>query len=365
MTATLYTSSRLRVLRDCLRRHYYRYELGVQTPETEAMRFGTLVHAALEAYFLAWLRGDLDARMAEALARIDASPLADMDKVRARVLVAAYDARWGDEPWDILAVEAEFRYELGGYTIGGKLDGLIRDRRDGRIYVLEHKTTRQDATPGSPYWEKLAIDGQVSIYVDGAAMLGHEIAGCVYDVLKVPAHTPKLATPASERKYTQGRGCKRCGGSAKAGQIEQGRGYYTVAFAEETKEIECDVCGGTGWTEAPHLYANQRAEDETLEDFTERVLAEIAERPDDFLIRSVVVRLDDELPRMRTDLVDTIRLERASELLFGDTPPRNPDACAKYGSLCPYFAACAGRASIDDPIQFPRGAAHPELAQAA
>ncbi len=375
----LYTASRLRVLRDCLRRHYYQYTLAIRTPATDAMAFGTVTHRALEAYFVAWqrsgeafMRGDVDERLEDALLTIEQSGLALVEQARIRVLIAAYHARWGAEPWDVLAVEAEFRYQLGDYAIGGKIDGLVRDRRDGRVYVLEHKTTRQDASPGSPYWERLAIDSQVSIYVDGAAMLGHEIAGCIYDVLKRPSHEPKLATPEAEREYTTGRGCRRCGGSARAGEIKQGTGVYRVSFASEVKMIDCDECNGTGWKknkdgipEAPRLHARMRAVDETLAEFMERVLAQLAEAPDEFLIRNVVVRLDDELPQMRLDLVDTIALARWTAKEFGAEPPRNPDACAKYGGLCPFFAACSGRASIDDPSLYPRGAAHPELASAA
>lgn len=367
----LYTSSRLRVLRDCLRRHFYRYTLGVLTPQSPAMLFGTVVHAALEAYFVAWKLQRLDERLPDALKEIEHSQLSQTDQVRARILVIAYHLRWGGEPWEIVAVEAEFRYELAGHLIGGKLDALIRDTRDGRVYVLEHKTTRQEASPGSVYWDRLSIDGQVSIYVDGATMLGHEIAGCIYDVLKTPEHEPKLATPPDQREYTQGKGCKKCGGSAKPGEIVQGRGFYTVSMVT-VEEIKCEECDGTGWKknkegvpEAPRLYSRFRETDETPEEFEERVLAEIAERPDDFLIRSIVVRLDDELPRMRRDLADTIALHGMAVAAFGDEPPRNPDACAKFNSLCPYFAACAGRASIDDQHQFPRGATHPELASAA
>jgi hypothetical protein len=74
----------------------------------------------------------------------------------------------------------------------------------------------------------------------------------------------------------------------------------------------------------------------------------------------VVVRLDDELPKMRADILDTIKLARVAALF--DIHPRNPDACAKFGSLCGFFDACAGRADIHDLARFPRGRAHPELA---
>lgn len=359
----LYTSSRLRVLRACLRLHYYRYVLGIRTPETDVMRFGTVGHRALEAWYRAWMAGDLAGRLAFALVAIDASDLSTWDRIKLSILIRAYDARWGNEDWEILAVEQEFRYMLGDVQIGGKIDVIIRDRRDGRVYVVEHKTTGTDASLGSAYWEKLTIDTQVSIYIDGATMLGHDVAGCIYDVLKRPGHEPKLATPAEAREYTKGRGCKGCGGSGggKAG-IVQGRGSYDVAFASEVKHVPCEKCNGTGWLndaegkpQAPRLHSNQRAEDETADDFEERVVDALAEAPDSFLLRGVVVRLEHELPEMRQDLLDAIGVEQTG------LTPRNPDSCARGGMLCSFFAACAGRASIDDSNLFPRGRVHSEL----
>jgi hypothetical protein len=263
----------------------------------------------------------------------------------------------------VLAVEQEFRYELDDALIGGKLDALIRDNTTGKVYVLEHKFTASDATPGSAYWEKLAIDSQVSIYIDGAAILGHEIAGCIYDVIKRPEHEQKLATPMDARKYTQGKGCKLCGGNL---QGKQGTGESKV-----TDSGKCAACKGTGWRidaegnpEAPHIYANQRDTDETVEEFEDRVVAVIADRPDDFLIRNIVVRLESGLPAMREQLLQSIALERvtsATKLYV-----KNTDACARYGSMCHFFAACSGRASIDDEILYPRSErSHPELANAA
>lgn len=368
--SNLYTSSRLKVLRQCLRLHLYRYSLGIQTPSSPAARFGTVGHAALEAWYRAWQRGALEERLPDALAAVQSSDLSPTDMARLGSLVVAYHMRWHSAPWEIIGVEIEFRYELDGYLVGGKIDALIRDTTTGEIWVIEHKTTGMDASPGSSYWEKLAIDVQVSIYVDGATVLGHEIAGCIYDVLQRPKHEPKLATPVSEREYTIGKGCSACGGSAKSGEVRQGRGFTSVVFASEVKQPECSKCKGTGWScdksgkpQAPRLIARQRDTDETLDEFSDRLIDEIADDVDAFLIRGVVVRLDDELPRMRIDLVEQIKIERTAAL--HNLWPRNPDACSKFGSLCHFFGVCSGRASIDDEHTFPRGDAHPELANAA
>jgi hypothetical protein len=288
---------------------------------------------------------------------------------RSRILIAAYDARWGAEDWDVLAVEVEFRYFLGDIEIGGKIDALIRECATGKVYVVEHKTSTADTSPGAPYWGRLAIDTQVSIYVDGAAYgLDYEIAGCIYDVLKRPTHELKLATPIESRKFTLGKGCSKCGGSAggKRG-IVQGRGYYEVKFGDRTERNDCADCKGTGWKlddegnpQAPRLHANQRSEDETLDEYADRVTSEVAERVDEFLARSMVVRLDSELPRMRQELIDTIESMRALEAK--DLAPPNHDACVRGRDTCAFFAACTGRADINDEHVYPRGEAHAELA---
>ncbi len=367
--SALYTNSRLKVLRECMRLHHYKYVLNIRTAATAVMDFGTIGHAALEAWLRAWKRNDLDARLPDALAAIETSHVSPHDKARLAAIISAYHYRWSSQPWEILEVEVEFRYELGGYLIGGKIDGIIRDTRDGRVWLLEHKTTGQDASAGGTYWSRLALDSQISIYVDGGTMLGHEIAGCIYDVLQRPKHEPKLATPIEERKLTIGKGCAKCGGSAKPGAVEKGRGYYIVAMVTE-QHIPCDGCNATGWKlnkdgepEAPRLHANQRDTDETVEEFGDRVTDAIAADPDAFLIRGEVVRLDDELPAMRQDLLDVIKIERAAALL--EVAPRNPDNCNRFGRLCDFFGVCSGIESIGDPIKFPRGVAHPELTAVA
>ncbi|HVY79856.1 MAG TPA: PD-(D/E)XK nuclease family protein [Steroidobacteraceae bacterium] len=368
----LYTASRLKVLRECLRKHLFKYVLRIRLPETDVMAFGTVGHKSLEAYYAEWkASGPSDKRLLAALDVIATSSLSAFDRVKLGLLVRAYDIRWGGEPWDVLAIEVEFRYELGGYLIGGKIDAIVRDQRDGRIWIVEHKTTGLDASYGSAYWEKLAIDTQVSVYIDGATVLGYEVAGCVYDVLKRPQHEQLRATPLDKQKFTDGKGCKTCGGSAKAGAVEQGRGYLIVNFGSVVEKPACADCKGTGWKcdaegnpQAPRLHANLRATDETIEQFEQRVLEIVAASPDAFLLRGQVVRLESELPRMRDDLIEQIKIERAADLI--GAAPRNPEACARYGKLCEFFDACVGRESIDNQLRYPRtDSAHPELVAAA
>lgn len=362
---SLYTTSRLRVWRECTRKHHYRYVLGIQTPSTPAMAFGTHAHKALELWYRAWECGSLELRLGAALGYVDSiEDIDEIDRIRLRAIVIAYHARWANEDWEILGVEVEFRYWLGDVEIGGKLDALVRDRATGKIWIVEHKTSTADTSPGSPYWAKLSLDTQISIYVDGAAYgLDHEVAGCIYDVLKRPMHELKLATPEHDRQYTKGKGCKLCGGKVADGV--QGSGKSSA-----TTDGKCAQCKGTGWRldanghpEAPHLYAKQRDADETFDEFEHRVVEHIAENVDDYLSRGVIVRLDSELPLRRQELLDTIAAMRALESA-GLHPP-NHNSCAIGREMCAFYGACSGVQQITDEYAFPRGAVHPELASAA
>lgn len=326
MTATcepkplpLLTSSRLKDARACQRRHYFRYIAGYKpAAERDALRFGSLIHQALEA----WWSAEPGNRLDLALAILDTAKADPFDLARARAMLIGYDARWGGEVFEVLAVEAEFRAPLtnpqtGAFSrtweVGGKIDVIVLTP-DGRVLIVEHKTSSEDITAGSEYWKRLRIDGQVSVYYDGAKALGYNVAGCLYDVLKKPALKPLKATPQESRKYTR-----------------EGK-----------------------------LYANQRETDETPEEYFERVAEAILADPNAYFARGEVVRLEADMDEARFDHWQLGRQLREAEL--AGRYPRNPDACVRYGQTCEYFPVCSGEASLDDPAHYVRTEnVHPEL----
>lgn len=344
MSTIEYSASRLATLHTCLRRYKYKYVDRLIETGTDAQTYGRGVHAALEKWLIAHDQGP-GARLALAHVAIIDANLPHVDAIKAHAVIDGYEIRWGAVGWRVLAAEIPFRYDLGGHVLQGAIDAIVQDESDGRIYVVEHKNTVSDTSPGSSYWEVLTIDRQLSVYVDGAAMLGFEIAGVIYDALGKPKHDRLMATPIENRKYTKGKGCKLCGGThGGKGGIQRGTG--------------CDVCKQTGWFEAPRLHESQRAEDESLESFDARVRAAIADNPESFYQRSTVVRTDDELPKMRSDLLETIRLARMCEAL--DMWPRgNTHACRSFGSTCSFLSLCTGSADIADEARFPRRTAQP------
>jgi hypothetical protein len=182
------------------------------------------------------------------------------------------------------------------------------------IAVVERKTTSEDITPGSSYWLRLVLDVQLSAYLDGAESLGVKPDVLLYDVIRKGTLRPFLATPVESRKYT------------KEG----------------------------------HLYANQRAEDETPEEYGKRVLGSLLGAPEKHYQRQTIVRLLKERSDAKLDVWHTAQSIREARRL--NMFPRNPDACSQWGRLCDYFPICSGTSRADDELMFRRGElTHEEL----
>ena len=311
-----------------------RYEQGYRPrASAPALRFGSLVHLGLEAWWLARNEGDPLTAM---FARLDASarePDVQLDPyeiARAHAMLLGYHERWIDAPVEVLAVERRFEAQLVNpetgrasrtFALAGKVDAIARFHdHGGRVYVVEHKTSREDLAPGSPYWRRLRIDSQVSHYHRGAQSLGYDVAGCIYDVLGKPSSAPRLATPVESRKYTK---------PSKA-------------------EPE------------PRLYAGQRDTDETPGEYQDRILESLAADPARYYQRVEVVRLDADIARHDQDVwawASAIRDARRTGV------HQRSGACFTYGRECEFYEVCTGVGTLDD-ARFERVEnIHPELVE--
>lgn len=289
----LLTHSRLSCFRTCPQKHYLRYECGLR-PEVDstALRVGGAFHRALEADF----KGeDIDAAMAECL-----SDPYDMAIVAA--IFHAHREHWKSQPIDVIQVEEVFDIPLLNpqtnaptpvWRLAGKTDRIVK-LPDGRLALMEHKTTNRDFSPGADYWVALHLDKQLSIYVIAARALGYDVQTILYDVTRRPMLRPHKATPEDKRKYK---------------------------------------ADGT-------LYANQRDRDETPEEFAARVTTDIAERPDYYFSRIEIARLQQDLDDCAWEVWQqqlAIREAQRSRRWY-----RNPNSCfTNYGS-CEYLTICQG-----------------------
>lgn len=326
----LLTTSEKSCYQLCPRKHHYRYNMLLRILwQTEAIRFGSLWHVGQEAWWGCTQGHPLDAALS-AMEQPD-SRSGQPDPVQLIItqeLMVLYDERWGNEPYEVLGVEQQFdcpmlNPETGAqsrtYRRAGKMDVVVRDTRDRRVLVVEHKTSSEDITPGSDYWKLLQLNSQVSDYFVGGKSLGYDIVGCLYDVVAKPKLRPLLATPPEQRKYTKA-----------------------------TK------------TEPSRLYAGQRETDETLDEFRARLRAHIRENPAQWLQRGLISRLEEDERDAAFDTWQIAQQIRESERL--NRHPRNPNGCKAYFRICEYFGICTRTESLDDETLFRKAeTAHEEL----
>lgn len=199
MKLPILTQSELRTYRRCAREHALAYRQGLRSVEPDAapLRFGTAIHQALANWW--------DGQTIEDCLSSMGSLGDDFEDARALALFAGYVAHWRKPAGKVVLVEKEFRCALTNpatgadsrtFELAGKIDALTSD--DGRHLLVEHKTTSEDISPGSAYWQRLRIDTQIPIYLRGAESLGYRCDGVLYDVLAKPKLRPKKGETSAQ-----------------------------------------------------------------------------------------------------------------------------------------------------------------------
>jgi hypothetical protein len=365
------SNSEEKTWRACVRKHHYAYRLLARPiRKSKPMRFGTLIHHGLEKWWKT--AGDLY----EAIVYMRAKASAETDGYElaaAEALLIGYHARWVDELYEPLAVERMFEAPLvhpvtgqvsQHFVHGGKIDFVAKHHPSGEIHLGEHKTSAEDIEMGSQYWQRLRLDTQVSKYFVGARALGFDVTKCLYDVLRRPGQEPRLATPIELRKYTKVKPPPKPKAPKKPRKSKKGEKNALLVTEDGLQVVDIAPEPAPVPVEVPRLYANQRDTNETVEEFFDRVLADIRSRPSYYYARGFVNRLERDLREWELDTWKTALRIREGER--DGHYPKNPDACSLYHRTCEYLPVCVGDAQIDDPYLYRRaGAKHEELEEAA
>jgi hypothetical protein len=211
-----------------------------------------------------------------------------------RALVRGHAAYYG-EPDETLVAHAThmpFRFPITPeIEMVGELDAIGIRKDTGAKVIYELKSSSQDISAGSPYWERVSLtDPQVSLYLRASQALGWGANEVLYDVMRKPE------LRRSEAK------------SRKTGP-------------------------------------------ETDEEFEQRCLEDIAARPEHYFRRERIVRLESEVDAHVRDVEGTVHLMQVAREM-GDRAPRNVDSCFKFGSRCEFYLACGSGADIHDPALY-------------
>lgn len=295
----LITNSRAQCFKLCPRKHYYSYVCGVRREQSAALRFGGAFHEALHLYKTT---EDID-RATSFLddnyrAMIDATDSEEriesllLELVKVKVLLQGYIIRWADEPIEILESEIQFDLPIVNpqtekasrtYRNAGKIDAVAH--YDGRLVILEHKTTGDSITTDSNYWDRLALDEQISRYILAARELGYDVGGVLYDVIRKPSIAPKLVGRGEDRRR------------------------------------------------------------ESLVEYSERLSEDIGTRPSFYFARREVVRFERELTEMRYEMWDIAKQIRQAER--NNLHYKNSQSC-RFPYPCAYLPLCVNQIDVEN-----------------
>jgi PD-(D/E)XK nuclease superfamily len=221
MTANLpiLRTSERAAFKRCPRFWWWAYREGwtPKVKQADALWFGIGIHEALAQWYKKGTRrgphpadtfaewaGDEIAYAKTYLTESFDEPVWEDTRELGIAMLEEYEHHWGkDSQWDIIAIESSFRVKITskGQPIAifrSRWDGVLRDKGDSRIYLLEHKTANQVVTAylelddqAGAYW---AVAGPI-LRARGVLKESEEIAGIVYNFLRkrMPDKRPRNA----------------------------------------------------------------------------------------------------------------------------------------------------------------------------
>jgi len=166
-----------------------RYVLGlekIQENEVEHDRnFGKAIHEALAVWNGGGLPGDaLEAFKIAYPVQLNPDDLAKTQENGVTLLTKYFERYQADrEKYEVLAVEERIDFEVGGKSFCVKADTVVRDRKYGQVYSLEHKTTKKSLS--YDYWAQYDPNSQLCAQTAGIKAKYGECAGVIVDALSL------------------------------------------------------------------------------------------------------------------------------------------------------------------------------------
>lgn len=225
------SNSRLACFRRCPRKYEYRYvDQLTANDKAPALMLGSLVHESLaEFYSLENNDKDVNVRASMAMAMYDNkvaeaatevlsaggdSERFDKDSFMGRQMLKYYFEEVAPND-DFTPVASELKVEVrvpnpnGKFswcTFIGYVDAIVE--RDGRLYILEHKTAKTLDT------KHLITDTQVTQYIWALRQMGYDVCGVYYNILrKCDPYSARTKAPYHYREavYRNEREVEECG----------------------------------------------------------------------------------------------------------------------------------------------------------
>jgi len=340
------THSRKQSFLTCRAKSRFEYELGIRrVTDAKALRMGSAYHEGLEVLANT---NELEPALEAASVSYVAAPDNfdqwewEIEEQTVRALLSGYSWRWSESGITYEAAEQKFNLKIRnpatgraipGWEWAGKIDGIVR-LADHRWAVKENKLLSDSLDSDADLWRRLQIDSQISGYLIAARELGYPVETVLYDVTRKPTIKPNdipLLDPDGLKVVLDRSGNRVL---TKQGKPRQ-----------------------TADTELGYVLVSRKM---TPAEWGEKIVEDIAKRPDFYYARREIPRLDKDLEEWQAEMYEvqrTISEAQKSGRWFKTVSSNTCDFCSYFG-LCSTgwqegSALPSGFVKVDD--------VHPEL----
>lgn len=171
-TFNILDSSKLKEFMDCPRKYFFHYVLGWQPDKpNNHLEFGTAWHAALEHLAL---KGYTELELKEAFKLFLLSyrehfppesdgDMAPKDPGNAATALWQYANIYNKNNYEVLYTEISFKVPIDdeGTELTGRIDRIYRDKETGKVYAMDHKTSKKVDKLWEEQWD---LDQQMGTY---------------------------------------------------------------------------------------------------------------------------------------------------------------------------------------------------------
>ena len=328
----MHTASSLNAWLRCNRYHEFAYRLTYQaTRLSTALEVGTAAHMGINEF---WRKGNETCAMSAlnehiSSAEFFATEQGEIEAAKVRAYVAGYARRWADSYslFDVVAVEHEWEWSAddgqGPIHFAGKMDLVLRRKQDGKIIIWDHKTSGvEDAKVfGSPWWSRLVMDTQVTLYREASSHIFDELGG------RLPEFWYDVVITSSAKGPKQKK---------------------TIRKKKDESELQ--------------FSARKLANRESMTEFSRRMREVYRTEEERFIRRNVAIAYLEHEEKMSEILRIARNIEQPSQILGVEFPRiRNTQACMTRYGTCEFFEVCTGFDSLDSPAFAKKESAHSEL----
>lgn len=325
----LITHSRQACFKECRRKHWYSYELGLRRIEdARALRMGSAFHDGIDALGQGLGVGEACSRVRQHYQTIPEyidQIEWDYECETIMRLVCAYDWRWASMRLEYLACELAFQLPLLNPATGartpiferaGKIDGIVK-LEDGRLAVKETKTVSEDLGPDASLWRRLRMDQQISGYISAARDLGYAVDTVLYDIVRKPSisPTPMPIVDADGIKIVLDANGERVRNANKT--------WRQTGDKEKGFELQTRPMSSTEWGQ--------------------KLTDDICSRPDYYFARVEIPRLDQDIAEYQQELWEIQLTMREAQRMGRHYRTVHRNTCG----FCEYFDTCSTNQRID------------------